>query len=602
MNIKLTKKKKKIIDMKYFRIIIIGLLTTLLMTSCEDFLNVNKSLDSPTTITVDQALPPLVFYAAQQNYDHAEYGVYLASALTTGAKSQTGAHAYSAGWEFLSMNRHPQWRRHFYDLGANINEMFAAAELINSKNFILIGRTIRLQSVMMTTDVFGDMPHSNAYTATSPTYDTQEDIYEWMFDEVEELLALYKDKEWTENPNNIPISEKMDRIYKGDLKKWELYTKALRARLWLRKLPNWDNNPTVCNKIVGFVDEVLNDPNWEEPRYNYQGGTNEQNNPWGSSAPIINAWESRGNRLSTSIPTKFFAYGIMGAYEIKGNARQYALDPRATELMTPRRDGANRDALRWLESNIGMDVSMKVTYYPDLLAEGGNNPFTKNDGYIPLIMDEELMFIKAEAQYWAGDKAAAYHTTKAATIHNMERLGIFEENLPAGNAIKRYEAFFEIKLPGETAFTLPDLMQQKYVAMYLQSEMWNDVRRYNYSSKTNGISYDGEFIYTVKNIFNGQGTAIPKLEQCDVEYSLRRPYNLYEPYWLQADAFGTNAELSPNAWINRLNYDPETEDKYNRAELERLGAFKNAEWLKKRMIWQYNKSGKAVASDPIEWK
>ena len=43
-----------------------------------------------------------------------------------------------------------------------------------------------------------------------------------------------------------------------------------------------------------------------------------------------------------------------------------------------------------------------------------------------------------------------------------------------------------------------------------------------------------------------------------------------------------------SVWIQRLNYDPETEEKYNRAELERLGAYKNPEWLKKPMIWAIN--------------
>ena len=41
------------------------------------------------------------------------------------------------------------------------------------------------------------------------------------------------------------------------------------------------------------------------------------------------------------------------------------------------------------------------------------------------------------------------------------------------------------------------------------------------------------------------------------------------------------------------NYDPETEEKYNRPELERLGAYRNAEWLKKPMIWaEYNEAVK----------
>ena len=582
-------------------IIFLSLMLIFAFTGCEDFLDVNVSKDSPTTITVDQALPTATFYAAQQIYDHAEYSVYLSQALTTASKSQTGSYAYSGGWEFLSMNRHPQWRRHFYDLGANINEMIYAAEKIDSRNFILIGRTIMLQSTMLTTDAFGEMPRSNAYTSTSPTYDSQEEIYEWMFQEADELVKLFEDKDWTHNSANIPITEKMDRIYRGDLKKWGLYAKALRARLWLRKLPNWENNPEVCRKIVEMADQVLDDPDWEEPRYYYPGGTNEQNCPWGSSAPIVNAWESRGNRLASSIPTRFFAYAILGAYQIQNNVRGYALDPRADKLMTGR-DFGGSTSMRWLESNIGMETSMKIINYPDLFASGGNNPYTDNRGYIALITDEELMFIKAEAQYWAGNKAGAYNTTYNAVIHNMERFGVVESELLGNNAKTRYRRFFEIRLPGESEFTIADLMQQKYVVMYLQPEQWNDMRRYNYSSKTNGITYDGVPVYTVTTIFNGKGTAIPTVANSNVEYSLRRPYNLYEPYWDQPDSYGQNAELSPNAWIVRLNYDPETEDKYNRGELERLGAFKNPEWLKKRMIWAYNTSNKAVSADATEWK
>jgi hypothetical protein len=609
--------------MKKILFIVFNLSLIVLLTGCEDFLDVNTSKDSPTTITVDQALPTACFYAAQEVYDHAEYGVYLSQALTTSANSQTGTYAYSQGWEFLSMNRHPQWRRHFYDLGANINELIRAAEKIDSKNFILIARTIMLQSTLFTTDVFGDMPRSNAYTSTSPTYDTQEEIYDWMYQEADELVALYADDAWVNNPNNIPISITMDRIYAGDMKKWGAYAKALRARLWLRKLPNWENTPALCNKIIAMVDDVLNDPNWEEPRYNYQGGTNEQNCPWGPSAPIINAWESRGNRLASSILSKFFGYAILGGYTASNTTRGDALDPRAAKLMIMRDGPLNGDfaagvKMRWLECNIGMATSMKVTNYPDLLAENGQNPYTSNTGYVALITQEELLFIKAEAQYWNGDKAAAYNTTKQAVLDNFERFGVKEPvaAVDGNNAVKRYKAFFDIRLPGESKFTIADLMQQKYVAMYLQPEQWNDVRRYNYSSKTNGIQYDGVPVYTVTSCYNktGGGTNIPGYGTAATavfgsgnnpmtsEYSLRRPYNLYEPHWLQPDAFGQNAELSPNAWITRLNYDPETEDKYNKKELERLGAYKNHEWLKKRMIWAYNKSGKAVCNDQTEWK
>ena len=42
---------------------------------CEDFLDINKDPDSSTSSVPEQMLPVVVFYAAQQNYDHAEYGV-----------------------------------------------------------------------------------------------------------------------------------------------------------------------------------------------------------------------------------------------------------------------------------------------------------------------------------------------------------------------------------------------------------------------------------------------------------------------------------------------------------------------------------------------
>jgi len=69
--------------------------------------------------------------------------------------------------------------------------------------------------------------------------------------------------------------------------------------------------------------------------------------------------------------------------------------------------------------------------------------------------------------------------------------------------------------------------------------------------------------------------------------------------------------LSPNAWVTRLNADPETETKYNKGELDRMGYYTtnaNGEKildyniLKRRMIWAYNTSGKAQWADATPWK
>jgi len=540
--------------MKKLKYIALALLLGMGVSSCEDMLDDNKNPDKSTAVTPEQILPVVVFYSSQINYDHAEYGTYLSQALTTGGKSQTGTYAYKSGWEFLTMNRHPQWRRHFFDIGTNVNALIAAAEKANSKNFILIARTIRLMSTQLTTDMFGDMPRSEAYASNSPKYDSQESIYKWMLSEADELISLYNDPSWTEAPTNIKITQKMDRIFSGDLKKWKQFTCALKARILLRKLPNWDNTPATCQQIIDAVDAAYT-ADWEEPRYQYDGGTGVKSSPWGPSKPIINAWESRDNQLDKAIVSKYFCLNIMGAYDRPGLFTGLAEDPRLEKMMTPRPgpDGDTGTKLRYLDNNIGMGVSYKETHYPDLYT----GVYTKDNGYIPLMTTEELLLMKAEAEYWKGDKTTARTLTIDAANINMDRYGVLKKT-PRTNY---FDGKFKDKyFPEGNAFTIKHLMHQKYVCMYLQPEQWTDLRRYNYSNDVNKKTYDGVIVYP----------------------GLKRPYNLYEPYWCtEKNTDGSIKEV----WIQRINYDPETEEKYNKAELERLGAYKSADWLKVPMIW-----------------
>lgn len=528
--------------MRKFRYLSYLFILSLLFTGCEDFLDVNQNPDKASTAPAKELLPVVTFYASQTNYDHAEYGVYLAGALTTGGRSQSGSLAYKSGWDFQIMNRHPQWRRHFYDIGKNILLMTRDAEAKQSYNYMLIGRTINLMSMMLTTDMFGDMPRTEAYQNTAPHYDTQESIYDWMFQEVDALLADYDNPALTQAATNERITKANDRIFEGDLHKWKQFTYGLKARLYLRKLPNWDNSPATCQTIIDAADKALSD--WNEPVYMYDGGISEKNCPWGPAQPVINSWESRKNELDKSIPTRFFLVDMLALkVNANGSINEFNADPRLKmqKVMAKRPDADGKIGWRFLESNFGMDASMKESHYPDLLK---NEYQTKNDTCITLMMTEELMMIKAEAQYWAGQKEASHETAVEAVKLSMQRYKIADG--VANTYISKPTC-----LPG-SGYTIGHLMRQKYIAMYLQAEMWNDVRRYKYSNNTNGITYDNVVVYP----------------------GLRRPYNL-SASWL----------ANPNDWVQRINYDPETEEKYNKAELERLGAYRNPEWLKKPMIW-----------------
>lgn len=557
--------------MNKYKVIILSLLISFMGASCEDWLYDNVNEDAAHEVLPQQVLPVVLFYSAQLQFDHAEYGAYLTQTLTTGGRNQTSSFAYKSGWgDFLTMNRHPQWRRHFYDIGVNAKEIIDEAHEAQAWNLELIGRTLRLMSTQMTTDLFGDMPRSEAYESNSPHYDTQESIYEWMNQEIEELIGMYEDPTYTEAATNIPIDQSIDRVFAGDLNKWKHYTYALKARLLLRKLPNWENNAATCQAIITAVNRALE--GWEDVLYRFDGGNGAQNSPWGEAFGSTEqgglGWEGRGNMLNSAVPTKYFMENILGVFESHNNLKGWAEDPRILAFMSARPGPSGTSdsgtEMRYLDTNIGMDISYKVDNYPTLFPEVDGKKvsvYTQNTGYVPLFLEEELLLIKAEATYWSGDKPTARSLTMQAAEINFDR---FNLSSIYGSSYTRYRNNY---LGNETGtgnyvttyfpadgFNIGHIMRQKYVCLYLQPEQWTDMRRYNYSCEENGIQYDNTYVYP----------------------GLKRPNNIYEAHWGD----------DPKAWINRINYDPETEEKYNKAELERLGAYKNYQWLRKPMIWQ----------------
>lgn len=607
--------------MNKIKAISLAVLIGLAATGCEDTLKENVNHDKAHSNTAELGLPVMVFYANQTVYDHAEYYIYLSQCLTTMGKSQTGSYAYKSGWQFLTMNRHPQWRRHFYDIGVNGNELIKNSRNLNSPNYELIARTIMLMSTQLTTDAFGDMPRSEAYLSNSPHYDTQASIYAWMFQECEDLLALYNDPDVVNSPRNQVITQKMDRVYCGDLNKWKGLVQAVKARLLLRNIPNIDRSAATCQKIIDAAQAAID--TWRsgdllygewfgnEPRYVFTGGTGEQNAPWSQAQPKINSWESRDNQLTSAVPSKFFIQDCMGIINPGVELRQglfdrsngYGADPRLSLLLVPQNgptsasNDRNQVMIRFLENNIGAGSTFKQTHYPNLYAGAYAAGV---DAYNPIFTMEELYFIQAEAYYWMGDKVKACELAKEATQWNVQRHldryladngGLYPVagNLPstptgAASAKKGFEnratAFFDnvkvgaVKPASEIGqkhwffdpanYTLYDLMTQKYIAMYMQPEQWTDMRRYHYSNNRNGYG-----------IGDAQEIVYP---------TLRRPYNLYQAFWID----GLSTSEQENSWVQRINYDPETEEKYNLAELERLGASKNHKWLRVPMIWSYD--------------
>ncbi len=424
---------------------VIILLFTLLFWGCEDFLDVNESLDNDERTTPNFMLPAVLGNMAYLHYTQAETASYITQYVTT----EFGTTAVKDRWDYRGILRQGAWRRHYFDVAGNAHKMIQFARDEGSHNYVGVGKIIMAYSFLTSTDVFGDMPIKQAFTGIyNPTYDSQDVVYA----EVERLFGEGIDALQKASDTDRLMTSSEDHIYHGDVQKWLSFAYAAMARLKLHSA-NFEGG---YNEVLDLVEQARS--YWAEPYYAYitNADSDWHRNLWGPSRPSPQ-WDFAEirNMLNNSIHTNFF----MHAMTLSGGH-----DPRLYELTTP---GKNENYLSVpaSEGRGALDIDDFAILY--------NGYWTKDDSPIVLITDEELYFIEAEAAFYNGDMARAYQAYVNGITRNFQRLGVAGE-LPAylgSNAVAQ----------GAGNLKISDIMMQKYIALYLQPETWVDMRRYRYS-------------------------------------------------------------------------------------------------------------------------
>jgi hypothetical protein len=104
----------------------------------------------------------------------------------------------------------------------------------------------------------------------------------------------------------------------------------------------------------------------------------------------------------------------------------------------------------------------------------------------------ELKFIEAEAAFETA-KPRSYAAYLAGIIAHMNMLGVSE-------AEKSAYLSSPVVSMGAAALTLNDIMKEKWIALFLHPETWNDARRFDYAYKDMTLpenlnpSLNGEYI------------------------------------------------------------------------------------------------------------
>ena len=275
--------------------------------------------------------------------------------------------------------------------------------------------------------------------------------------------------------------------------------------------------------VISFAEAALN-AGFENTVYDYSKGDPSelyQVNQWGSSIARPN-WDFQANILNKSAVTDFFLIKAL-KYNIDTDV---SIDPRAEMLI----DGLLTKSHKYVISGEGKPAGVEDSEYPSLYG----NYITSDDAKLNFFSKEELYFILSEA-YFYSDKTKAFENFKLGIEEHFDHV---KKGLDA-------TAFLASSSMPQTSveLTLSDIMMQKYVALYLHHETWVDMRRYGYDD----------------NIYRG----------------LQRPRNLVWYF----------AEEADDVWIERLPYDTQTEEIFNKPQLVEMGAYQNPDWLKKKLFW-----------------
>lgn len=481
----------------------------LLFSSCEEKLDINQNPVQPVTTSSNLMLPGIEGNMAYHLYSHARYATYHSMYLT----SRYGTARIEDRWDYNQITRLGAWRWHYFDVGSNAIGLIERAQQEGSDNYEGVGKIMLAYSYLTATDSFGDMPVLEAYTGDfSPTYDTQDVVYK----EIERLLDEGMASLQASDAGDKTMNATSDLIYQGNLQHWMSFAHAIKAKMYLRTA-NFDGG---YDRVMNEVHAAL--ANWKDAIYYYSSNPQRdwERNMWGPSTPSPQ-WNFADirNYLTYSVPTDFF----MNYLTVDEPNIQY--DPRLFKLTTPGEDNTYEAA----RVSLGLE-GRDMSEFPNLY----NGHWTSDSSPLPYVLEEELLFIKAEVAFHQGNKPAALEAYREGILTNMNRLGVEQDSL------SNYMESAKVRKAAD-ALEISDIMTQKYIALYLQPESWVDMRRYQYKE----TAYPG--IYYPENVLTEFG----------------------------------------GKWIQRLPYDPQTEYIYNPQEIERLGASAR-DWVTKKFWWEAN--------------
>ncbi|SJZ65238.1 Starch-binding associating with outer membrane [Chitinophaga eiseniae] len=423
--------------MKIIRTLALMSCAVLLNSGCKKFLDINDDPNNPLTVKESLMLSPVEVATASQ---------------VMGGASNSNTHIVSYWMQHLSLNQQaPNLESYFFTnvdansawdgvlyttIFQNLQVMMQQATAAKRYQYVAIGKTLFAYNLAVTTDLWGNIPYSEAFCMpeiTKPKYDSQESVYK-VIGALLDSAIYYMDL----TPNKVAPGGD-DYIYNGDMDQWKKMVYTLKARYALRltKAPGHTAAKQADEALAALAKGYgSNDDN----AFVAYPGTGNASNPW----YYVTGEASGGIVLGQSFV----------------DSLKSRKDPRLPIIATKNKAG----------EYVGRNVNDAPVPDPEMLSFV-NTFYAGAGSKLYLLTYSEALFLKAEATFIKQGAAAAEPIYKAAIAAHMSVLGV----LPGAQ-----QAYIAARPALTAANALEQIISEKYIANFLSPEAYNDWRRTGY--------------------------------------------------------------------------------------------------------------------------
>jgi hypothetical protein len=421
---------------------IIYILAILLLNSgCKKFIDVNQDPNRPIDVQEALILAPVEISIAHsimsgsggfapQLSQH-----YMQTIALNQPVPNEGTYLLNNG------NLDGDWSNIYVTNMNNLRNMNSKAEAAGNYNYAGIAKILTAFCLGTATDWWGDVPYSEAFQGSAkftPKYDAQEDVYNTMQTLIDNGIADIGKAE-----GKIPGGD--DYFYGGDMDKWKRFAYSLKARYYLH-----------LTKAPGHTAQAQADLALQALQNGMQSNDDDLKFSYPGDAGLENQWFWVFDPVSTLILSAEF----VDTLKIRN-------DPRLSYMVAPA-----------TETNLYTGRQIGTTGIGSLEEYSRPSAFYRGAGASTYIFTySEALFLKAEALLRTSGYAAAQPVYKAAMESHFTKLGVDLNSTGA-------KSYFAARGTLTAENSLQRIIEEKFIANFLNMETWNDWRRTGYPAIT----------------------------------------------------------------------------------------------------------------------